>query len=127
TGRVRAVAPDRNRATTTSSNEVMNANSAPVATPGAMSGTVTVMNAFTGDAPSPTAARSSFGSTPCSVALTTMTTNGDASTVWATTMPQNVPIRLSWTYRKNIPTAVMMSGMIIGDSRNALTKALPGN
>jgi hypothetical protein len=56
-GRVACSGPARNRVTTTSSNEVAKANSAPEITPGAISGRVTRKNAVTGGAPRLAAAR----------------------------------------------------------------------
>ena len=50
-GRVRCCGLARNSATTISSNEVTKANSAPETTPGAMIGSVTVRNAWRGEAP----------------------------------------------------------------------------
>ena len=78
-------------ATTTSSNEVMKASSAPDTTPGRMSGSVTSRNVCQRPAPRFWAASSSVWSKPRSVAVTTTTTNGSARTVCASTRPARVP------------------------------------
>lgn len=56
-GKVRCSEPAMNNATTTSSKEVMNANNAPEATPGAITGSITRKKACTGLAPRLAAAR----------------------------------------------------------------------
>jgi hypothetical protein len=61
-------------ATTSSSNEVANAKRAPVATPGAMSGSTTRRKATCGGAPSVAAAFSRLRSNVCSVASTVIST-----------------------------------------------------
>ena len=82
-------------ATTTSSNEVMKASSAPDTTPGRMSGSVTSRKVCQRPAPRFWAASSSVSSKPRRVAVTTTTTNGSASTVWASTRPASVPTSCS--------------------------------
>jgi hypothetical protein len=79
--------------TTTSSNDVTKANTAPDSTPGMISGSVTRRNVDTDDAPRLAAARSSVRSKPPSAAPTFTVTNGIASTVCAMTKPVGVPIR----------------------------------
>ena len=91
TGSVFACTPARKIDTTTSSNEVMKAKAAPPARPGTMSGSVTVRNTRHGDAPSPSAARTQFGSTPRSEMPTFTTTKGTASSVWPSARPRVVP------------------------------------
>ena len=68
---------------------------APANTPGAMSGKTTLRKTVAGGAPRLNAARQSAGSNPCSVAWTTTTTNGVASTVCASTKPMRLLVRPS--------------------------------
>ena len=75
-GSVTAPEPDRNNATTSSSNDVMKANSAPTSTPGRISGSVTWRNVPHGVAPRLRAACSSRRSKPARLAPTLVTTNG---------------------------------------------------
>ena len=86
-GKVRCDGLDKNSVTTTSSNEVANANSPPEITPGAISGRITLKNTVSGGAPRLAAARLRLLSKPCNVALTVMTTNGTPSMAWASTRP----------------------------------------
>ena len=86
-GRVRCSGPAMNKATTASSNEAMKANTAPAATPGPISGTITRRSTATGVAPRLSPARTSVKSKPWSDASTTITTNGAASTLCAMTSP----------------------------------------
>ena len=78
----------RNSTTTTSSNDVMNANSAPDTTPGTISGICTLKKVRTGSAPRFAAARVSERSKPTSVAVTVMMTNGVPRAACASTMPR---------------------------------------
>ena len=73
-GSVTALVPDTNIATTTSSKDVMNANSAPTSTPTRVSGRVTRQKACQAFAPSIRAARSSRRSKVRITASTLMTT-----------------------------------------------------
>ncbi len=75
--------PARNSTTTTSSKEVMKANSAPEITPGSTSGTVTLKKVRTPSAPRLAEARVRLWSKPTSVAVTVMTTKGVPSAAWA--------------------------------------------
>ncbi|MOA46122.1 hypothetical protein D3C78_1685990 [compost metagenome] len=83
-GKVACSGPARNSVTTTSSNEVAKANSAPEITPGAISGKVTRRNAVSGEAPRLAAARTRLWLNPCKVADTVMITNGTPSTACTT-------------------------------------------
>ena len=76
-----------NSATTTSSNDAANANTAPDRTPGRISGNVTRRNVASGGAPSEDAARSSVRSKPDKVARTVTTTNGTPSVACARINP----------------------------------------
>src|SRR5690606_3031454 len=76
TGRVRTTGLDRKIATMSSSHDQMKANSAPIITPGAISGSVTCRKVRTGPAPRFIAASSRFSSTVCRLAPTVMTTKG---------------------------------------------------
>ena len=68
---------------TTSSNEVMNANSAPEIIPGSTSGTVTLKKVLKPCAPRLADARIKLLSKPTRVAVTVMTTNGVPSAACA--------------------------------------------
>ena len=78
-GSVTCSGPARNRVTTTSSNEVAKANSAPEITPGAITGSVTRKNVRTGLAPRLRLARTRLSLKPCSVASTVVSTKGAPS------------------------------------------------
>ena len=93
TGSVLAPTPARKIEMTTSSKEVMNANTAPPTTPGRIRGKVTVRNACQGEAPSPSAARGSIGSSPWRDTPTFSTTNGSAISAWPIAIPSVVPTR----------------------------------
>ena len=95
TGSVIWPAPSRKIDTGTLSNDTMNENSAPAATPGRISGSVTVKNATGPLAPSTRAALSISGSMPCRLAITARTTYGTVITMWARARPTNVPF--TWT------------------------------
>jgi hypothetical protein len=66
----------KNNTTTTSSNEVINANKAPEITPGRINGITTLKNVFIVPAPKLCDARIRLVSNPVSVAVTVITTNG---------------------------------------------------
>ena len=68
--------PAKNSTTTTSSNEVTNANNAPDITPGKISGKVIFINVLTGLLPRLAAALVTLWSKPDSVAVTVITTKG---------------------------------------------------
>ena len=68
--------PAKNKTTTTSSNEVTNANSAPEITPGKINGNVIFIKVFTGLLPKLAAALVTLWSNPVNVAVTVITTNG---------------------------------------------------
>ena len=68
--------PAKNNTTTTSSNEVTNANNPPEITPGSIKGNVIFINVLTGLLPKLEAARVTLWSKPESVAVTVMTTKG---------------------------------------------------
>jgi len=76
-----------NSTTTTSSNEVTKANSAPDTMPGRISGMVMRKKLVEGEAPRLAAARVSEWSKPTSVAVTVMMTKGMPSVAWARMMP----------------------------------------
>jgi hypothetical protein len=86
-GSVRCPGPAISSATTTSSNDAANANTAPDSTPGRISGRITRRNAPSGVAPRFAAARRSVISNPASVANTVMPTNGAPSVVCARISP----------------------------------------
>ncbi|MNG25233.1 hypothetical protein D3C84_1100570 [compost metagenome] len=77
-----------NSTTITSSNEVAKANTAPVATPGVISGSVTRRKQTQGLAPRPLAARVMLWSNDCRAAQTVITTKGVPRTVWARITPR---------------------------------------
>ena len=64
------------RTTTTSSKDVMNANSAPDITPGNISGIITLKNVLNVSAPKLCDALIKFVSNPVNVAVTVITTKG---------------------------------------------------
>ena len=68
--------PAKNKTTTTSSNEVTNANNPPEITPGKINGNVIFIKVFTGSLPKLAAALVTLWSNPESVAVTVITTNG---------------------------------------------------
>ncbi len=78
-GSVTCCGPAMNSVTTTSSNEIANANSAPEITPGAITGSVTRKKVSTGPAPRLWLARTRFWLKLCSVAITVVTTKGAPS------------------------------------------------
>ena len=80
--------PPRNITTTTSSNEVTNAKSAPVMIPGKVSGNMTFLNVFSGRAPRLYDARTYCWSNPIKVAVTVITTKGVPSAAWAKIRPR---------------------------------------
>ena len=92
-GNVTALAPLIKIAITTSSKEVIKANSAPVMTPGRIKGKVTFRNVIKRLAPKLRAALSKVMSKPCKVAVTLTTTKGSAKHVCAITNPHMVPIK----------------------------------
>ena len=85
--------PARNRVTTTSSNEVMNANTAPASTLPLISGKVTVRKAVTRPAPRLRAASSIDRSNACSPDDTIRTTNGSTRTMCAASRLTKEPPR----------------------------------
>ena len=79
--------------TTTSSKDVMKANSEPEITPGNISGTITLKNVVDGDAPRLADARIKVLSNPTSVAVTVITTKGVPRAACASITPKCVPCR----------------------------------
>ena len=92
-GMVRCSRPPMNSTVTTSSNEVAKANSAPEATPGAISGSCTRRKLRQGPAPKLAAARVRLRSKPARVAVTVMTTKGVPRAAWAKMSPKWVCAR----------------------------------
>ncbi len=90
-GIVRCLKLPTKSTTTTSSKEVMKANSEPEITPGRISGTITLKNVVVGDAPRLAEARIRLLSKPTSVAVTVMTTKGVPSAACARITPIWVP------------------------------------
>ncbi|MNH16409.1 hypothetical protein D3C79_760520 [compost metagenome] len=86
-GRVELSPLTMNRATTTSSNEAMKANSAPEKIDNFNCGSVTLRNAHARDAPRLRAAISWFMSNPCRPLPTAISTKGMARTLWARIKP----------------------------------------
>ena len=82
-GSVCCFADPTKRTTTTSSNDVMNANKPPEITPGRIRGICTRKNVVTGFAPMLAAARVNELSNPTSVAVTVIITKGTPNTAWA--------------------------------------------
>ena len=87
-GSVTCSGPARNSVTTTSSNEVANANSAPEITPGAMTGSVTRKKVSSGLAPRLRLAFTKLWLKLCSVASTVVTTKGAPSAACTITRPR---------------------------------------
>ncbi|MDT4871155.1 hypothetical protein FQZ97_1062720 [compost metagenome] len=73
--------------TTTSSNEVAKANSAPEITPGAITGSVTRMKVLNGVSPRLSDARTRLWLKPASVASTVVSTKGAPSAACTTISP----------------------------------------
>ena len=92
-GMVRCSTEPTKSTTTTSSKEVMKANSAPDMTPGRISGTMTTKNVRVGLEPRLAAARVSEWSKPTSVAVTVMMTKGMPKAAWAMMTPKWVEAR----------------------------------
>src|ERR1700754_1141365 len=114
-----------NSETTTSSNEVTKANSAPASTPGRISGKVTERKVVQADAPRLAEARSRVRSKPVRAAVTFTVTNGNASTVCATTKPVGVPISPQPRNAAYIATATTMPGTISGARNSPSIAPLP--
>jgi hypothetical protein len=106
--------PLRKRLTTTSSDELMKANSAPAMMLPLICGAVTFRNAFRRLTPRLWAARSWFISKPCRPDRAVMRTKGIASIVCARISPVSVLLRPTRANRKNTPTATTMRGIISG-------------
>ena len=79
--------PARNKTTTTSSNEVTNANNPPEITPGKIKGKVIFINVLTGSLPKLAAALVTLWSNPDNVAVTVITTKGVPSIICAKIIP----------------------------------------
>ncbi len=90
-GSVSSVGPERNCATTTSSNEKMKANASPAAIAGSSTGSTTRCSVRPCPAPSEAAARSSVGSRLASRAETGSMTKGSTSTVCASPSERKLP------------------------------------
>ena len=105
---------------TTSSNDVMNAKSAPEITPGKINGICTLKKVRTGPAPIFALARVNDLSNPESVAVTVMITNGVPKTACARIIPQYVLTNLMSAKKKANPDAVITNGTIIGEINNAI-------
>ncbi len=93
TGRVLLRTPLMKRVTTTSSNETLKENSALPSTASRIWGKVTRKNVRGGLPPRLREASSRVGSSPWRALPTSTTTNGNASTLWASTRPPSVPTR----------------------------------
>ena len=87
-GIVRCLKLPTNRTTITSSNDVINANSAPEMTPGRINGTITLKKVVVGEAPRLAEALIKLLSKPTSVAVTVMTTKGVPNAAWAKITPR---------------------------------------
>src|SRR5579871_5622080 len=92
TGSVVVCSPAMNTVITTSSKEVMNANTAPPRMPGMMFGKRTVRKTRARPAPSPLAALIQAGSTARSEMPTLITTSGKPSSAWLRARPMKVPL-----------------------------------
>ncbi len=106
--------PETKKVVTKSSNDSVNASSAPASTPGISSGSVTRRKVDNSSAPRLIAASSSARSVPCSRASTTTVTNGMLNAVWATTMvamPSAIPSQEKST-SKDTPATI--SGVTMG-------------
>ena len=86
-GKVFKLAEPTKRTTTTSSNDVMNANNPPDITPGSIRGICILKNVLIGPAPKLAEARVRLLSNPVSVAVTVMMTKGIPRAAWARTTP----------------------------------------
>ena len=110
-----------------SSNEVMKANSAPAMIPGRTIGIVTDRRVRVRLAPRLIAAHSRRSSKFFNVAATMIVTYGMASTEWPNTIPIGEPSRRSGTYIRNRPTASTITGSTSGSSSSVWTRFLPRN
>ena len=118
--------PAKNKTTTTSSNEVTNANNPPDITPGKISGKVIFINVFTGSLPKLAAALVTLWSNPERVAVTVITTNGVPKIICARTIPVCVAANPTLAIKKNIATPEIIKGTIIGEINTAMIKPLYG-
>ena len=96
--------PAKNRTTTTSSNDVTNANNPHEITPGKINGKVIFIKVLTGWLPRLAAARVTLWSNPDKVAVTVITTKGVPKMIWARTIPVLVAAKPALAIKKNIAT-----------------------
>src|SRR5712692_4867908 len=101
-----------NSVTTTSSNDTLKAKSAPPNTASRICGNVILKNVRIGPAPRLFDASSCERSNPYSALLTSTTTNGNASTLWARTSPPTVPTTPTCENTKYAAKAKTMLGTI---------------
>ena len=118
--------PAKNSTTTTSSNDVTNANKAPDITPGIISGNVIFINVFTGLLPKLAAALVTLWSKPDKVAVTVITTNGVPKIIWDRTIPVWVAAKPTFAIKKKIAVPDIIRGTIIGEINKAIKAALYG-
>jgi len=120
---VRWFGPATNSVSTTSSNDVAKAKTAPDTIPGSASGKVTCFSILTGAAPRLAAACSNRRSIPCNTARTLTTTKGTATTVWAMITPR---VRKAWmalTTPETPDVPLMLSGFPRQISQSGLCRA----
>ena len=110
--------------TTTSSNDVTNANKPPDMTPGNIKGKVIFIKVFTGSLPRLDAALVTLWSKPVRVAVTVITTKGVPKIIWANTIPVCVAANPTFAIKKKIATPDMIRGTIIGEIKVAIIKPL---
>ena len=115
---------EEGKTTTTSSNEVTNANNPPEITPGKIKGKVIFIKVFTGSLPKLAAARVTLWSKPDKVAVTVITTKGVPNIIWANTIPVWVAAKPAFAIKKKIATPDIINGTIIGDIKVAIINPL---
>src|SRR3954470_10390881 len=113
-GRVEDPEPDTNEVITKSSNDMVNANSAPERMPGQSWGTVTFQKVVISSAPRIIAASSKFSSIPSSRASTTTTTNEIQNATCAMVMVVSPSGNFSNAKRMSREMPTTISGVTIG-------------
>ena len=116
--------PAKNNTTTTSSNDVTNANKAPEITPGVINGSITLKKVFVGVLPRLEAALVRLWSNPTKVAVTVITTKGVPRIIWEIIIPINEEDNPTFAKKKNSADPDIINGTIIGEIRILIIKAL---
>src|SRR5690606_20370004 len=118
-GSVRCSPVVRKLATTTSSKDMMKAMIAPLTTPGAISGRITLKKVRIVPAPSDAAARTSVRSNPCRLATTVVSITGTASAVCVRMSAQRLPVMPAAAKKEKAATPTMTTGATSGAATTA--------